>query len=223
MKLFFKDMLAKMTFAKFIWVFLGTFLIGLSVSMCRLSGFGTDPFSCMNLGVSGALRHNGLEFMSYANYQLIVNILLLIPMIIWYRKGLGIGTVVNMVGVGYCAEISIFLWGRLGITIDGMSEHLLFRILFMSGAVLVLTLGVALYMQCDLGIAPYDAVGQIVELNTGGKVKFAPARVAADIICVLIGFSTGSVVGVATVVTAFFTGPFVTFFRNHVAAKVIKD
>lgn len=73
----------------------GILLIGISVGLLRLAAFGVDPFSCMNMGISGFLG------MSFGNWQLIANILLLIvvflqpvhllgwgPSSIWYLWGI---------------------------------------------------------------------------------------------------------------------------------------
>lgn len=215
-----KEYFKKLTIKKVVYMTVGVFLIGLAVSLCRLSGFGTDPFSCMNIGVSTVIG------MNYANYQLIVNLVLLVPMLICFRKAIGIGTIVNMAGVGYSAELCMFIWGRLGITTDFTASIIPLRIMFLVAAVLVLCFGVALYMECDLGVAPYDALAQELELWTKGKLKFSVGRIITDILCVCIGFVSGRIagivtVGIATIVTAFFTGPFVSFFRRTVAARLI--
>lgn len=215
-----KEYFHNITIKKVVLMSLGVFLIGLAVSLCRLSGFGTDPFSCMNIGVSSVIG------VSYGNYQLVVNLVLLVPMLICFRKAIGIGTIVNMVGVGYSAELCMFIWGRFGITIQFSSSIFVLRIVFLLAAVLVLCFGVALYMECDLGVAPYDALAQEMELWTKGKLKFSMGRIITDIVCVCIGFVSGRMaeivtVGAATIVTAFFTGPFVSFFRRTFASRIV--
>ncbi len=82
--------------------------------------------------------------------------------------------------------------------------------------------GVALYMFCDLGSAPYDRLGVIIENYSHGKIKFKWARVCLDIFSTVVGFLTGSVIGIGTVIIAFFTGPIVSFFREKVIAPRIK-
>lgn len=206
----------KYTVKRVIWVILGVCFIGLGSALLRISGMGQDPFGCMNLGVSGVLR------MDFGTYQLAVNVVLLIPMLIWMRKGLGIGTIVNMIGVGYVSDFGVYIFAGLGITAEGLAGRLWMQLLFMVLAVAVLCLGIALYMECDLGIAPYDALGEIIPLWTKGKIKFFAARVITDVICVAIGFVSGSVIGIATVITAFFTGPLVSFFRKKVI-RLVQD
>ncbi len=219
---FIKNYIKMLTPSRVIWMIIGVFLIGFSVSLSRLSGLGTDPFSCMNLGVSAVLRNvTGNEFFSYGNYQVIVNIVMLIPMIIWMRKGLGLGTVINMIFVGYAADFCMFVYKQFGVGIDTFADNMVIRVCLMIGALISLTLGVALYMQCDLGIAPYDSLALIMEDKSNKKLKYAVCRVITDVTCVLIGFISGAVVGVNTLVLMFGTGPFVTFFRNNVASKLI--
>lgn len=210
-----KEYLQRLTPKKIFWVVFGVFLIGLSISFMRLSNCGTDPFTCMNLGVSGSF---GFPF---GTYQLCVNIILLIPMVIWYRRGIGLGTIVNMAGVGYICDFCMFIWKKLGFTPDSFVDNWPIRILFILIGLILLCIGVAFYMECDLGIAPYDAVAPMIEMGTKGKLKFSIARIITDIICVIIGFFTGSVVGISTIITAFGTGPFVSFFREHLAKKIV--
>lgn len=189
-------------------MFLGVASIGISVGMMRIANFGTDPFSCMNLGISSHLP------ISYGTCQLLVNLVLLIVMALSMRKAIGLGTLVNMAGCGYTADFLIWALGHFGITTESMDEHLAVRVALMLAAVVLLGFGAGLYMQCDIGIAPYDALGQIIEQAVHGKLKYKWTRIGTDLVCVAVGFFMGSVVGAATVITAFFTGPLVTFFGN---------
>ena len=198
------------TFVKrLIIVIFANLLIGLGVAMLRFSSFGTDPFNCMNLGVSDHLP------ISYGTYQIIVNIVLFIPLIILRPRIFGIGALVNMFGVAYIVEFFTWLAGTCGITIEGLNDNIPIRIALLIGGILVLCIGVAMYMECDMGTAPYDAVGQVVDERTHGKLQFRWVRVGTDLLCMGIGFLTGSVVGIGTVVVGFFTGPVVAFFRKH--------
>ena len=51
---------------------LGILFIGLCVSFLRLSQFGVDPFSAMNLGISGFIGW------SFGTWQLLVNAIILV-------------------------------------------------------------------------------------------------------------------------------------------------
>ena len=98
----------------------------------------------------------------------------------------------------------------------------------MTGALLS-ALGVALYITPELGTAPYDSLGLIVEDAAGGRVPFRSARVAIDVaavvtgvaFCVLAGGELRLILGVGTVCNALFNGPLIQFFRTYVAEPVM--
>lgn len=201
---------------RIVLVVLANMILGLGISLLRLAGFGTDPYTCMNLGVSSKLG------MSYGTYQMIFNIVLFIPVFILDRKSFGVGALVNMLVLGYFVEFFMFAFGAVGITIEGLAGNLLIQIPILTLGVFVVCFGVALYMFCDLGSAPYDRLGVIIENYSHGKIKFKWARVCLDILSTVVGFLTGSVIGIGTVIIAFFTGPIVSFFREKVIAPRIK-
>ena len=80
----------------------------------------------------------------------------------------------------------------------------------------VICLGVALYSSADFGVAPYDAIGWIVEDVTNQKINFKISRIVTDAICVLIGMYYGSIIGINTIIMVFFTGPLVQFFKQKI-------
>lgn len=205
----------KIGWKRFICMIIGVMLIGFSITFTRLACFGTDPFSCMNIGVSNHLP------MSYGTYQLIVNIVLFIPVILLCPRSFGIGALFNMFGVGYAADLGMFLFSIFGIGESTFADMLLFRFLFFIIGLFLLCFGVALYMECDLGVAPYDMIGQIVEERTHGKIRFKWVRVFTDCLCMVIGFISGGTVGLATILISLFTGPVVSWFREHGVKKMI--
>lgn len=207
--------ITKNSVRRFIWMLLGNFLLGIGVSLLRLSGFGTDPFSCMNIGVSGHLP------ISYGTYQMIVNILLFIPVVILKPSSFGIGAFVNMIGLGYIVDFCMWVYGMFGVTVESCGEVLPVRLLLLVVGILTLCLGVALYMDCDMGVAPYDMLSRIIEDRTQGKIKFKWARIGTDFICIAVGVLSGGTVGAATIVVGFFTGPLVSWFREHAAQRLI--
>ena len=78
-------------------------------------------------------------------------------------------------------------------------------------------------MTPDLGIAPYDAMPLVIQKLSHNKIPFAFARIMADVSCVVIGFSFGAIVGVATLITAICIGPLVQYFRKHLAEPLLRN
>lgn len=194
------------------FMLVGIVLIGMCVAAYRMSGFGVDPFTCMNLGISG---FNGMLF---GTWQLIINIILLIIVFFTVRHCIGIGTIINMICVGYIADFLCWiLQDKMGFvtTLPIQIGLLVIGTLFAS-------VGCAMYMAAELGIAPYDSVAFIITKITKDKVSFRMARIVSDITCVCIGvifciISHGrlsAIIGIGTLVNAFCNGPLIQFSRK---------
>lgn len=194
------------------FMLVGIVLIGMCVAAYRMSGFGVDPFTCMNLGISG---FNGMLF---GTWQLIINIILLIIVFFTVRHCIGIGTIINMICVGYIADFLCWiLQDKMGFvtTLPIQIGLLVIGTLFAS-------VGCAMYMAAELGIAPYDSVAFIITKLTKDKVSFRMARIVSDITCVCIGvifciISHGrlsAIIGIGTLVNAFCNGPLIQFFKK---------
>ena len=82
---------------------LGILFIGLCVSFLRLSRFGVDPFSAMNLGISGFIGW------SFGTWQLLVNAIILVVVFFQVKSCIGAGTIINMVFVGYIADFICYV------------------------------------------------------------------------------------------------------------------
>ena len=104
---------------KIIMMLLGNLLMGIAVAILRMSRFGTDPFTCMNLGVSGFLN------ISFGTYQLLVNIIFFIFVLWKGRSCIGAGTIVNMAGIGYIADFGDAVYADQD-SIDDLCSHYVF-------------------------------------------------------------------------------------------------
>ena len=125
--------------------------------------------------------------------------------ILWLdRKQIGIGTILNMVLVGF--EIQWFttiyhqLFGYRTTFLIVAADTLIGLILF--------TLGASLYMAPDLGAAPYDAIAPIITQRT--KLSYRTARITQDVLFMVAAVIAGGPVGFGTIIVAFFTGPLIS-------------
>lgn len=197
---------------------LGILLIGMCVASYRMSGFGVDAYSCMNLGISGFLG------MSFGSWQVIMNAVLLI--VVWFtkRECIGPGTVVNMVGVGYTADFLCWLC----LEQAGLPVTMPLRILLLLAGTLFAALGCAFYMTADMGISPYDSAPLIITKYATDKISFRLARVMSDVAVIAIGIvfcllghgNIWTIVGLGTVVNACCNGPLIQFFRERIEKGV---
>ena len=197
---------------RYFMAFIGVVFIGFSVAVLNLSGFGVDPFSCMNMSVSAHLPF------SFGVWQIFVNAVILMLLVIHVIKEkkkigavFGFGTLWNMTGVGLLVD---FFTTKYHIFFQN-PQNLGIRILFLVIAILGICLGCSIYMTPELGSAPYDALG--VQIHEISKVPFKLCRITTDLICVIIAIIFGANIGIGTVITAFGTGPFVQFFNEHIS------
>ena len=120
--------------------------------------------------------------------------------------------------VGYIADFICYVAND----VVQIQMNLPLRILALLLAQLMASMGVALYMVADMGIAPYDSVAIIIEKLTHQKIPFHKARILSDVVVVIIGIifaiASGagiwSVVGIGTIINACFNGPLIQFFKT---------
>lgn len=221
-----KDMFVQKNMAKRVVISaLSILLMGFGISLFSVSGFGVDPFTSMNMNISAVL---GIGF---GNYQLIVNSIIILFVVIFAHRGwIGVGTLLNMVGVGYSCELFTKLINSLiGNAISAIGV----RIALLGVGIIVLCFASSLFFVSNIGVGPYDAIGFMFSQET--KISFKWIRVITDITVVMAGFIvSGGIsailsgnfagiknIGIGTIITAFMTGPLVNFFSKHVTSKIL--
>ncbi|MCI8836047.1 MAG: hypothetical protein HFH24_11895 [Ruminococcus sp.] len=198
----------------------GILFIGICVGAYRLSAFGVDAFTCMNLGISGFLH------MTFGTWQLIMNAGILVVVFFTVRQCIGAGTIVNMIGVGYLADFICWLFQE-ALQVE---MTLPLRVIALLTGCIFAGLGVSFYMVAEMGIAPYDSVALIIEKATHERIAFQYARVISDVTVVIVGvvfclLSGGDlwlIIGIGTICNACFNGPLIQFFRVHVAQPILE-
>ena len=181
-------------------------VIGICVAVFKTVGFGTDPCSTFTLGVSARTG------VSFGTCQLVFNLLMFLPVIRFDLSRIGVGTVANMVGVGYVADFCMWVIG-LYTPPEGFSMTA--RILIFTVSMAAFLIAAAFYMVVDLGVAPYDAIPQLISAHTS-RLSARAIRMLWDISILSLGFLLGSTVGLTTLITGFCLGPAIVFVSNHV-------
>lgn len=179
-------------------LFLGVIMMGLCVAVFDQLGFGADPCSAMNLAVSRLIGWG------FGTYQLLFNIaLLMVVILLKGARRIGLGTLANMVLVGYAADFGEWILNR---THPLTGETLAVKFIVFVPAIALFLVALAFYMVVDLGAAPYDAVPQIIAAK---QKRFSPAviRVAWDVTAIIICLLAGGTVGLVTIAIGFLLGP----------------
>ena len=121
---------------------LGNVIIGLGISVFKLSGLGNDPFSGMVMAMGSLLN------MPYANFQVMLNIVLLMIEICAGRKYIGAGTIVNALFLGYFSTFFIFVLSHTLTAPELMWQ----RVVTVCIGVIICSLGLSLYQSADVGV-----------------------------------------------------------------------
>lgn len=194
----------------------GVIVCAISVGIFKIAALGVDPFQSFVSGLHTVFP------ISFGTLYTIVNIVLLTFSLIVDRHNIGIATFINLFLLGYITEFSYAFFQTL-LPDPSMITRFICLIL----AVIILCFSSAFYMTADLGISTYDAIANVMAYKWKiGKFKYC--RIATDFVCVISGtllFLLGggkwsevpTLVGIGTIITAFFMGPLIEFFNEKAA------
>lgn len=186
----------------------GIVLMGIGVSLFKLSLMGNDPSSAMVMAIGNIVNR------PFSIMLVIVNSIWFIFELILGRKHIGVGTFVNW----FCVGIFTDLWTKI-ITENFTVPHTVTaRLIIMAFGVLILSLSAALYQTAALGIAPYDALSIIMADRF--PIPYFWCRIITDSVCAALAFFLGGIIGIGTLVCALGLGPFINFFSNTIAKKL---
>ena len=179
--------------------------MGVTLSFLIQVNLGTDPCTLLNRAVAARLH------MSLGNWQALMNTVLLILVVIFGGRNLGFGTLANMFLIGYFVDFFTWIWNRV-LPADFFTT-LPVRIAVLIPSVILFILTVALYVDVDMGTAPYDAIPIIISGHLP-KVPFKVIRIAFDFSVTMIGFSFGGKIGAMTVIMILALGPVIQWLGD---------
>lgn len=194
----------------------GVIICAISVGIFKIAALGVDPFQSLMSGLDKLIP------ISFGTLYVIVNLILLTFSLLVDRHNIGIATFINLFLLGYITEYTYSFLQTVFV-----NPSMLTRFLCLIVGIVIICFGSAFYMTADLGVSTYDAVA-IVLAYKWKLAKFKFCRIATDLVCVIAGtviFLIGggafkevpTIVGIGTIITAFFMGPLIEFFNDKIA------
>lgn len=194
----------------------GVIICAISVGIFKIAALGVDPFQSLMSGLDKLIP------ISFGTLYVLVNLILLTFSLIIDRHNIGIATFINLFLLGYITEFTYSFLQTIFI-----NPSMITRILCLIVGIIIICFGSAFYMTADLGVSTYDAVA-IVLAYKWKIAKFKFCRITTDLICVISGiiiFLIGggsfkeipTIVGIGTIITAFFMGPLIELFNDKIA------
>lgn len=199
----------------------GVLVLAFAVTMYKYAALGIDPYSSLVAGLDELIPP-----LEYGTVYLMLGGILIILILFIEKKYIGLTTFINLFLVGYIVE-----WGEKLLGLIMPNPQMWVRILLLVFGILILCFGLAMIISGNLGISPYDTVSLII-VNKWNVGKLSYMRIVTDTACILLGtafFLLGggklrdipAIVGVGTVISAFFTGPLIAFFTGKVTGPLL--
>ena len=188
-------------FRRCVVLLISVFFMGVGVAIFDQLGFGTDPCAMLNLGVSRLIGW------SFGNWQVLFNAMILVIILALKEiRRIGLGSLANMILVGYSADFASWVLNQVHPL---NNETLLVKSIIFVPTIVMFLIAVAFYMVVDLGVAPYDAMPQIIA-GRQKKFSFTVIRIFWDIGVIIAGLLVGGTAGIVTIVLAFLAGPLIS-------------
>ena len=199
----------------------GVIICAISVGIFKIAALGVDPFQSLMSGLDKLIP------IQFGTLYVIVNLVLLTFSLIADRHNIGIATFINLFLLGYITDYTYISLQKVIV-----NPNMIVRLICLIVGIVIICFGSAFYMTADLGVSTYDAIAIVMSGKWNwGKFKFI--RIATDLVCVISGiilFILGggsfkevpTIVGVGTIITAFFMGPLIELFNDKVARPFLK-
>ena len=195
------------------WLLLSVIILGFCLSFLDKTDFGTDPCTTFNLGISKSLG------LSLGNWQALFNSFLFLFVFLFGRDQIGWGTLANMFVVGYSYDFFSWINGML-LPAD-LFDTMLNRLLITIPILALFIIAVAIYISIEQGIAPYDAIPNMISKKLV-NIPFKLIRMGWDISITILGVLLGEKIGLITIIMAFTIGPAISFVDKHIVSKLIR-
>jgi len=221
-KSFFSQFIVKHFWAKFAIVAVAIVLMGFNLSFLIEAAWGTDPCSFMNINLANKMGW------TLGNWQLSLNAAMLLFTIVFCPRLIGMGTILNMSLIGYTADFCCWLWRTTGLhQMIADPANFALRVTVFVLAIVFFVITAAVYMNCDMGLSPYDAAIKIIS-GWLHKIPYFILRIAYDLLAIAIGLAAGKLAAngvqgslLGSVIMAFAIGPAIsatgTFMKKHIS------
>ncbi len=194
----------------------GVITCAVSVGIFKMAAFGLDPFQTFM---------NGLNYVipiKFGTLHIIVSAILLLFAFFADKHYIGTATIISLLFFGYVVDFAYTILhniiGEPGVAL---------RVILLIIAVVILCFASSFYIVADLGVSVYDAISLIIA-NEWKLIEFKYCRIISDLISVTLGASLlfladanfaeiTALIGIGTIITAFFMGPLIDHFIRRVA------
>ena len=185
----------------------GQAIFAAGLGLMVVAGAGLPSWEILHQGLGKVF---GITIGQAAQLSGLVVILLWIPI----RQRPGLGTLSNIIAIGWVMDIVISSLGLLGFPADlWTSNQQLLAILFTLVGTALVGLGSGIYIGSGNGPGPRDGLMTGLHRRTGRQIW--QVRTAIEVVVGILGFVLGGTFGFGTIWFAFTIGPQVQFWLTR--------
>ena len=185
----------------------GLTIAHLGVTLFLLAELGSDPFNVMVQGLYRSLQSvTGWAFLTHGRVHIAVCFLIILVLLFADRTYIKIGTILCMVCGGPIIDFFSLILTPFNIHERAMPIRVGILVL---GCV-ILAYGMTIVIKSDAGTGPNDLVAIVISDRT--HRSFSIVRIVVDVCFVAVGWLTGGIFGIGTIICAFLVGPVAGIF-----------
>ena len=189
---------------------IGIIIIAMGIAFFKKSVLGNDSITALNL------RLAELRGIVLGVQNLQFNLIVFMFQLWLGRKYIGLGTFVNGIAISFIVTCISDNW----LSVFPAPSALPLQLFWVALAVLITSLGCSLYQTADLGVAPYDFIS--LAMAEYLPFPYFGCRVSIDLLCAVLCFLLGGLVGLGTLICALGLGPFIHFYNKHFSEKLLR-
>jgi uncharacterized membrane protein YczE len=176
---------------RFIRLLVGLLFYSIGIVMTIKANIGYGPWEVFHVGLGKALG------ISIGNASIIVGFVIVLITLLMKEK-LGIGTVLNMVLIGWFIDII------LKFNLIPLVENKILGVLVLVLGLYVISLGSFFYIGSGFGAGPRD--GLMVALTRRLKLPIGVIRGGIELTATIIGWLLGGMAGIGTIISGLAIG-----------------
>ena len=156
MKFSFKQFIVPNFWKRLAFMLPAVILMGVFVSILLEVGWGTDPASFMNTNIAAALGW-GL-----GPTEVLVYGAMFVFTFFFGPQMIGFGSLANMILIGFIVDFCEWLWKLNGFHTFVTEGTFTVKLIVFIVALILFVIVAAIYMNAQMGVAPYDAMPAII-------------------------------------------------------------
>jgi uncharacterized protein len=191
-----------MWFYRILFFLVGLVFLSLGISLTIKSGLGSGAWDALNVGLSETVAFTP------GTWVVLVGIVLILFNAYLTRRRPDFGAVITLLLTGVFIDFwLLFVFRNLAVT-----ELASMALVFLCG-LLLLSIGIAVYIQGKLPLSPIDNLMMSLRERFGFSLMIA--KTIGETTALILAFFFSGPIGIGTVIVTFAVGPLLQLFAPH--------